>query len=143
MFCLIKTIKKYKTRGSRLNIKEKDTITIIDDCYNSNYEAVIGLINVLDEVEKDKVLILGDILELGKYSKRIHKRLGKVIRNKHYRDVYYIGKFMYFAHKENPCSKWFKTVDDFLEKQVKINNCVIAIKGSRSMHLEKVVNYFN
>lgn len=138
-----KIIKKYKPLGSRLNIIKKDDNIIIDDSYNSNFESVIGLINLLDDINKDKILILGDILELGKYSRKIHKKIGKIISSKNYKQVYYIGKYMYFAHKRNKKSKWFKSADEFLKQDIKFNNCVIAIKGSRGMHLEKIVQSLN
>lgn len=138
---MIKVIKQYKPLKNRLNIIENGSNIIIDDCYNSNYEAVMGLTQILDEVKKNKVLILGDILELGKFSKKIHKRVGKVIRNKGYSAVYYIGRYMYFAHKKNWGSKWYKNVEDFLKENINFENSVIAIKGSRSMHLEKIVEF--
>ena len=138
-----KAIKKYKPLGSRLNIIKRNNNIIIDDCYNSNYESVIGLIDMLNKINKDKILILGDILELGKYSKKIHKKIGKKVSKEKYNKVYYIGKYMYYAHKQNKESIWFKNVDDFLKEKIIFNNSVIAIKGSRGIHLESIVNSLN
>lgn len=138
---MINVIKYYKPLKNRLNIIENNNNTIIDDCYNSNYESIMGLIDLLDVIKKNKVLILGDILELGKYSKKIHKKIGKVIRNKDYKEVYYIGRYMYFSHKENKNSKWFKNTEEFLKENINFENSLIVVKGSRGMHLEKIVDY--
>lgn len=134
-----KVIKKYKSLGNRLNIIKLKNNTIIDDSYNSNYEAVLGLIDIMDNISKNKVLILGDILELGKYSKKIHRKIGKIISNKHFDKIYYIGKYMYYAYKESKNSIWFKSVEDFLKQNVCFENSIIAVKGSRGMHLEKII----
>ena len=141
---MIEVIKKYKPLNNRLNIKKVKKNIIIDDCYNSNYEAVISLIDYLKDINKNKVIILGDILELGKFSKKIHKKIGKLLHKNKFNNLLFVGEYMYYAHKKNKNSKYFKTNNELIDylKQINIENSVILIKGSRGMHLEQVVDYF-
>lgn len=141
---IIEVIKNYKPLNNRLNIKRVKSNIIIDDCYNSNYEAVTSLIDYLKDINKNKVIILGDILELGKFSKKIHKKIGKLLHKNNFNNLLFVGNYMYYAHKKNKNSKYFKTNDELIEylKNIKIEKSVILIKGSRGMHLEKIVEYF-
>ena len=53
---------------------------MIDDSYNASYESVIGGLNSLDK-DSRKIIILGDMLELGEYSKELHIKVGEFINN--------------------------------------------------------------
>lgn len=142
---MIDAIKNYKPLNNRLNIQKINNNVLIDDCYNSNYEAVVSLISYLKQIPKEKTIILGDILELGKFSKKIHLKIGKKLRKARFEHLIFIGKYMYYAHKKNKKSMYFKNNEDALNylKKVNIENNVILIKGSRGMHLEQIVTYFN
>ena len=72
---IFRTIKNIRGRGNLVRIKKK--ILIIDDSYNSN---PISLKNSIFEfhnfkTKKNKILVLGDMFELGKFSKRSTLRL--------------------------------------------------------------------
>ena len=137
---MIDAINEYKPLNNRLNIKEYEDNILIDDCYNSNYESVIALINYIKNINKAKIIILGDILELGKYSKVIHKRIGKYLNKNGFKNIIFVGKYMYYAHKKNKNSFYFKNNEDVIEylKSINIINKLILIKGSRGMHLEEI-----
>lgn len=141
---IIGAIKEYKPLNNRLNIQKIDNNILIDDCYNSNYESVISLINYLKNIDRDKVIILGDILELGKYSKKIHKKIGKILNKNKFHNLLFVGKYMYYAHRKNKKSKYFHNNNELIEylKKINIDNSIILVKGSRGMHLESVVEYF-
>ena len=67
-----------KGRGNIINLKYKDKNFCIDDSYNSNPASLIAsLKNFQIKVFGTKILVLGDMLELGKESKVIHEELGK------------------------------------------------------------------
>lgn len=60
----------------------KKGITIIDDTYNASYDSMKMALEILSKEKNRKVAILGDMLELGKYSKEIHEKLGiEVVNN--------------------------------------------------------------
>ena len=74
---IIKSIGEFKLPNMRMNIIKSNSNIIINDCYNSSFESINAGINYLSNINSDKLLIIGDILELGKYSKKIHKSINK------------------------------------------------------------------
>lgn len=131
---IIDRIGTFKMIDKRFNIEFINNTLIINDCYNSSYESVIGGINYLKTLKGKKLLILGDILELGKYSKKIHKRINlrlKLLRDK---DIITIGEY----------SKYIKGkhYDESSQVNIDIDKYdIIYIKGSRRMNLDIVYDY--
>ena len=57
-------------------------VTVIDDTYNANFDSMSSSISLLGKViDKRKIAILGDMLELGDYSEELHTKLGDVVVN--------------------------------------------------------------
>lgn len=142
---MVDAIASYKTLENRLDVKiYKDNI-LVDDCYNSNYESVKALIEYIKNINKNKILILGDILELGKYSKRIHKKIGKLLRKNKLENIIFTGEYMYYAHKKNKNSVYLKTTEKVIKylENIDIHNSLILIKASRGEHLEDISEYLN
>ena len=78
-------IKKFELSKMRLDIqKTEQGYTIINDCYNANYDSMKSAIEYLKNIEgKRKIAVLGDMLELGEYSKELHEKVGlEVAKNK-------------------------------------------------------------
>lgn len=142
---MIDAVKEYKPLNNRLNISCYGNNILIDDCYNSNYESVLGLINYIKDIKKEKIIVLGDILELGKYSKKVHIKIGKVLNKYKFRNLIFVGEYMYYAHKKNSGSIYFKNNDELINylNNNNINNSLILVKGSRGMHLEEIVLFLN
>lgn len=140
---MVDAIKKYKTLDKRLNVKHYDNNILIDDSYNSNYESVKELIEYISKIDKEKLIILADILELGKYSKKIHQKIGKLLRKKKLKNVIFIGKNMYYAYKKNKSGIYFNTNDECTNylHSLDLENKLILIKGSHGMHLEQIVSF--
>ncbi len=136
---IIEKIKDFKLSDKRMNILKYDSNYIINDCYNSSYESVCAGIDILKNIHEHKILIIGDILELGKYSKKIHKKLNKKISELDNYIVYTVGNFSKYINGIN-----FEDSEHLIEylKNENINNSYIYIKGSRKMYLEKIVEYF-
>ena len=118
-------------------IKIKDNI-LINDCYNSSFESLKAGINYMKKVSNNKIFIIGDMLELGRYSKHIHKKVNKLFKKINNKQVYTIGKYSKYIKGIN-----FTNVDEFIEyiKNKRINNSYIYVKGSRRINLDKVVEY--
>ncbi len=138
-----KYIKSYIPPKMRMEIIKNKDYTIINDCYNSNYESCINGIDYTINNYKNKIiLILGDILELGKYSKHYHELLGNYINkisSKIYK-VYLIGnevKYTYDTIKYN--KKEILSNVDKCNNIFNDKNCVYYIKGSRRINLDKLL----
>jgi len=127
-------ISEYKFLNGRLNIIN-DKYTIIDDSYNSSYEALIGVLKKLKKEKRYKFIILGDILELGVYSEKYHKKINKYLKKIKNKKVLLIGDYT-----KKIDGIHFLSVDDINEYLNKclIDNCIVYIKGSRKMNLDKI-----
>lgn len=68
----------YKPLDGRFSISHHQTFTLIDDAYNSNPDSLISGINSLKKSfrKKSKLLVLGDMLELGENSVELHEKIG-------------------------------------------------------------------
>ena len=65
----------------------KKGILIINDCYNANYDSMKAAIEYLGKLSnKRKIAVLGDMLELGSYSKELHEKVGEEV-NKNNIDI--------------------------------------------------------
>ncbi len=69
----------YKTVGLRQNIYEKSGVRVIADCYNAGLESMTAALTLLGDIktEKKRIAVLGDMLELGDLSERIHTAVGE------------------------------------------------------------------
>lgn len=66
----------FSTVGSRANIFDTGYITLIDDCYNANPNSVTASVLSLCTLPGRKVAILGDMLDLGRFSDELHRGIG-------------------------------------------------------------------
>ncbi len=81
----LKGIETFQLTKRRMEIKEaKNGATIINDCYNANYDSMKAALDYLGKIpNKRKIAVLGDMLELGDYSEELHKKVGnEVAKNK-------------------------------------------------------------
>lgn len=142
---IIKAINNYKYPKQRLEeIKLVNDITLIDDAYNSSYESLLTSLENLKNIKKKKIIILGDILELGDYSVNIHKKIGKKIKKYKFEKLLLVGNDVYQVYLKNKKrSIYFKDNDELIcyLKKFKYQDKTILLKASRGMHLEKVRDF--
>ena len=74
-------LKSFVSADKRLNVYDVGGITVIDDCYNASPESMRAAIDVLVSMAAKKethaAALLGDMLELGEYSRLMHDQLGQ------------------------------------------------------------------
>ena len=78
-------IKTFELTKKRMDITElKNGVTIINDSYNASFESMQASLKYLSGLNaKRKIAVLGDMFELGEYSKELHEKVGKeVVKNK-------------------------------------------------------------
>lgn len=138
---IIKTIGSYKAGDKRMNVKTlRKNNVLIEDCYNSSYESLIGVLDLIKNKSLNKIIILGDILELGKYSKVIHRKIGHHLDTINNKTVLLVGEETKNIKRD---SKHFNNNQELITylKSMDLSNSIILVKGSRAMELEEVADY--
>ena len=126
----------------RMNIiKVQNNNTIINDCYNSSFESLKGVLNLIKYEKIKKLLILGDINELGKYTKKIHDQIPKLLDQINNKKVILIGPNMQKVKYENALhfNNYLDTINYLKTKKIK--DTLILIKASRLLQLENITKY--
>ena len=133
-------LRNYSMPENRMNIINKGTTKIINDCYNSSLESVKASLNSIKN-DKNKIIILGDILELGDYTIKIHKEIGKLLTKIKDKQVLLVGENVKYIKNKN--YKYFDNNNELINyiKKINLSNTTILIKGSRKMHLEEITEY--
>ncbi len=142
---------EYKTPPGRMRFLEgKNNTFIIDDTYNSSPVAVRESIDSLKTKFcgiKRKIIVFGDMLELGKHTLEAHQKIGREIPN-YVKILITVGaraNAIAESAEKNGMSKNrifsfsnLKEVKDFLVENLKEGDLVL-IKGSQGVRLERVV----
>jgi len=136
-------------RGDKVKVRLfKKNFYIIDESYNSNPLSLRSAIKNFDMIKvsnSKKHLILGDMLELGSYSKKLHIEIGKVINKTSLQNVNVFGNYMKWTHNKVNKSRRGAIIKNKsgiidLIKNVLNNNDYLMIKGSNSTGLNSIVN---
>jgi len=139
-----KALKNYYPQNNRSQLINKNGLKIIMDAYNANPTSMQASIkSFISNVSENSYLILGDMLELGTYSKQEHIAILELLKNYPLTTVYTVGKnFKEVADTFN-CRPFLKVEQlcEFL-KETPITKGDVLIKGSRGIQLEKVLACF-
>lgn len=143
MDILTESVKTFESKEHRLEKFElKNNNYLIDDCYNASYESMVSLLQIIKPISKRKLIILGEMKELGIHSKRLHRKIVKLLKKIDNKEVILIGdEFESLASKYN--FLWFKNSDDAIQKlkEYHLKDTVIAVKGAHSLNLKELCNY--
>lgn len=127
---------------SRLELKEgKKRAAIIDDTYNANPSSFLSAIEVLNEFPGKKILVIGDMAELGENSRIYHQELSRSIKETKIDITLGLGKYtkeiITLLGRNN---SWFRSKDDLVKHLYScMKGSTILVKGSRSMKMEEIV----
>ena len=134
-------------RGDYKKIKIKNKkINIIDESYNSNPLSLKFAINKFDQMNidsKNKKILIGDMLELGKHSIKLHKEAINVINNSKVNKVFVYGKYMnkvfnkIKTQKKGRVLKNKNEIIDLIKNDLKKND-YLMVKGSNATGLNMI-----
>ena len=117
--------------------------TLIDDSYNANPDSVKAAIDVLHQQAGRRILVLGDMKELGRYRKKLHQNIGEYAKAKRINVLIGFGDLArHAAISFGPSGIFFSSKTKLLEflKDEVTRGDFILIKGSRSMKMETLIN---
>lgn len=139
------SIENYIPSNNRSQVIKKGDNTLLMDAYNANPTSMKAAIENFSEMKADnKVLILGDMLELGDESLKEHQQIIDLIQTKKIAKTILVGKwFSKAVHSfgENKINAhMFQDTSLAMDwiKQNKISDAAVLIKGSRGITLEKI-----
>ena len=136
---IIDAVEKYQPANNRSQIKTTKNNTLICDSYNANPTSMSLALDSFSAIKADhKIIILGDMLELGEKSEEEHLKVLKVLQSDIAEKVLLVGP--YFKNIFEIRFKAFDNVDKLMEflKVEPLKGNTILIKGSRGIRLEKI-----
>lgn len=147
---ILKGIEKFELTKNRMDVrKNKENITIINDCYNANYDSTKAAIEYISKINaKRKIAVLGDMLELGEYSKNLHEKVGKEVATNQLDLLVTVGKeseYIVTSAIEHGMKKenifQYKTNEEAIKKLKEIlkSEDAVLIKASNGMHFKEIV----
>lgn len=135
-------LENYIPGNNRSQIIKKNNNTIILDAYNANPSSMEASIKNFAKIDaENKVLIIGDMLELGEYTISEHQHIINLVDNLNFKDIILVGNVFCEVCK-NPDYKCFKNsleAKGWLEKNPFFNSTIL-IKGSRGIKMEEVLD---
>lgn len=143
---MIDALESLQSYEKRLRVHQVGDVTILDDSYNANPDSTIAAIDSLTavQVKGKKILVLGDMLELGKESKKEHQRIGAYITRRKADAVFTFGTDARFiaqaAAKQKIPTQHHANKTKLLSALHEIiqSGDAILVKGSRGMQMEEV-----
>ena len=148
----------FRNTGMRQNIYEYNGYTLIEDCYNAGPESMKAAVDVLIKLaEKNgvsSVAVLGDMRELGDYSKQLHMEIGRIVASKRVTNLVTFGReaenialgAINHAYKPDNIS-----INNNIENPAGAARAIyelagkgdaILFKASRAVRLERVIEEF-
>jgi len=145
----LKLLEEFKAPYGRMNlIKGINESLIIDDTYNSSPASALAALSTLEQIEaKRRIVVLGDMLELGAESEAGHREVIKNVLEGKFDKLAVVGTRMHQAAREFLGDDNVKSVLFFnspmeagkIIKNILEEGDLILVKGSQSMRMEKVV----
>ena len=139
---IIPAFMRYEPSGMRQRIEKRGGITVILDCYNASPTSMKSALGVLSAMSGRRIAVLGDMLELGEQSKRLHAELADLSDDAD--EFFLLGKEMTalaekltekgvsVTHSEDK-----QALTKALSEHIKDGD-IVLFKGSRGMRMEEI-----
>jgi UDP-N-acetylmuramoyl-tripeptide--D-alanyl-D-alanine ligase len=141
---MIAGIESYAPSNNRSQAVKMGSNDVILDAYNANPSSMSAAIqNFVKLNASNKVMILGDMFEMGEESMREHLAMIELVHQLKFEHVIFVGKDFYACKKYE--FQFFETTEeakDYLS-QNKPTSSMILVKGSRGMKLELLTSELN
>ena len=132
---------KGRSKSSEWQI-ESHTFTLVDDTYNANPDSVRAAIEVLAELPAPRLLVLGDMGEVGQQGPEFHQEVGTFAKTSGIEALFTLGDLCVHSSQAFEGAHHFANMDNLQQTvlaQISSYNSVL-VKGSRFMKMERVVD---
>ena len=139
---IVAALSEYTPTNNRSQCTRTERNTLIVDAYNANPTSMEAAIKNFSNIQtaENKVLILGDMKELGEDSEVEHNKVLALIKSLGFTRVYFVGsEFAKVAGSEFACFENVELLAEYLTTNP-ISDSTILIKGSNSTRLTKIVD---
>lgn len=146
---VVKGLSTFVNGKMRNEIIKFKSMTILNDAYKSNPQSARVALDTFNYIQAPyKIIVLGDMLDLGKEENQFHFDLGIYMQNVEFDELIGYGELAHSilqgAKLKQPNKQYYlmdshEKIIEYLESY-KEKECAILFKGSRGMHLDKIVN---
>ncbi|HDR1218406.1 TPA: UDP-N-acetylmuramoyl-tripeptide--D-alanyl-D-alanine ligase [Pasteurella multocida] len=136
-----------QVKGRLYPVQPCDNLLLLDDTYNANVDSLQSAIRVLQKYDAFRILVVGDMAELGENSQICHQQVAECAKAAQLEMVYSFGSESavisqaclgkHFTDKALLCRELTQLLSEKLKENQKI---VLLAKGSRRMQMEDVIN---
>jgi len=144
---IVDGLQSRKTQLRLVAVRTESGAIILDDTYNASPESTMAALNLLEDLDGNKIAVLGDMLELGQYERQGHELVGARVAEVADELVVIGEKSKWTASSAaraglNPdkISEFVAAEEtiDYLKDRLQAND-VVLVKGSRGMQMEVIV----
>ena len=138
---IVMALEAYEPENNRSQITQVGTNTIIKDAYNANPSSMKLSIESFYKMHgSNKVLVLGDMLELGEFAEFEHRQIIDMTKTLGFQNSIFVGE-NFMKVKDMFHGKYFKHIDEAREyfKNKNFTQALILLKGSRGISVEKII----
>lgn len=138
-------IENYIPKNNRSQVIVKDNNKIILDAYNANPTSMVAALKSFSNIEtsnNNKIIILGDMFELGDTSVLEHQNIADFADSLNFDSIFFVGTNFFSTNTKHQKFKTFTDIENHLITNTLKNNFIL-IKGSRGMQLERLLDSIN
>ena len=140
--CGLQAFEPVKGRSRALSgVLSGRAYTLVDDTYNANPDSVRAAIDVLADLPGPRLLVLGDMGEVGTQGPQFHAEAGDYAKSRGIENLFTLGELSATASSRFGAGRHFSDIDSLNKAVVgRMSRCSsVLIKGSRFMKMERVV----
>ncbi len=141
---IISALENYAGANKRMEVINRNAITILNDTYNANPDSVVAALKTLRSMKTagKKIVVLADMLELGAQAEHEHAKIGLAVSDLEFEYLLTFGPLSRFTHEASklPFAEHCETKDTLIAslKTLIAPGDVVLVKGSRGMKMEEV-----
>ncbi|MCX5464725.1 bifunctional UDP-N-acetylmuramoyl-L-alanyl-D-glutamate--2,6-diaminopimelate ligase MurE/UDP-N-acetylmuramoyl-tripeptide--D-alanyl-D-alanine ligase MurF [Alcaligenes parafaecalis] len=138
---IVQGLESFRPVTGRMQPKQLSSgYQLIDDTYNANPDSVRAAIDVLAQLKGRKVLVLGNMAEIGDNSSELHAEVGAYAKERGMDELLTLGgDASHAAQAFGARAHQFETLEDMVSYLLALEPSHVLIKGSRSARMERVV----